>query len=202
MKPPERKRIARVLGIPKPQLRLCGRMLVATPIDRILRGVYMEDSSDPHRIYLWAFVQPLFVPSTTVVLSLGQRLGGASRTWSVDDAEDAASALVNEGVQFFGPISTPEALARWCLLDGRADEYALETKAYALVASGLFHEGARALRAFAASLPAAGPSWMSETRVRAEDLAQRAETDGESAQQLLREWELETREALRVSDIS
>ncbi len=201
MKPAERKRIARVLGSPKSTLQLRGRMLVSMPIERILRGIYMEDSSDPHRIYLWAFVQPLFVPSTTVVLSLGQRLGGGSSTWSVSDAEDAASALLDEGVQFFGPISSPAALARWKLMEARSDEYAREAEAYALVASGQYDEGSHALRAFAGSLPAAGPSWMSDMKARAEDLARRAETDGEAAQQRLRSWELVSRDALRVSDV-
>lgn len=202
MKPGDRKRIARALAAAGSELlSIRGRMLVATPIGSILRGFYLEDSSDPHRVYVWAFVQPLFLPSTTIVLSLGERLGGRSHTWSVADAEDAASALLDEGVQFFGPISSPAALARWSLLESRADEYARETKAYALVASGQYQEGSQALRAFAASLPAAGPSWMSEMSKRAEDLARRAETDGEAAQQRLREWELESRAVLRVSDV-
>jgi len=201
MKPAERKRIARALGHWSSGLQLNGRMLLATPIGRILRGFYIEDSSDPQRIYLWAFVQALFLPSTTVVLSLGRRLGGGSRTWAVTDVESAASAVLDEGVQFFGQISSPDALTRWSLLEARTDEYARETRAYALVASGQYQEGSQALRAFAASLPATGPSWMSERKNRAEDLARIAETDGEVAQQRLREWEFESRSALGVSDV-
>lgn len=202
MKPAERKRIARALAVAGSGLQsIRDRMIVATPIGSVLRGFYLEDSSDPHRVYLWAFVQPLFVPRTTVVLSLGERLGGGSRTWSVADAEGATSALLDEGEKFFGPVSSPESLARWKLIEARSDEYAREAKAYALVASGQYDEGSQALRAFAASLPAAGPNWMSEMSVRAEDLARAAETDREAAQRRLRKWELESREALRVRDV-
>ncbi len=201
MKPAERKRLARALEHRGSGLQLSGRMLVATPIGRILRGFYIEDSSDPQRAYLWAFVQPLFLPSTTVVLSLGQRLGGGSRTWAVANVESAASAVLDEGFQFFGQISSPTALARWSFLEARTDEHARETRAYALVASGQYQDGTQALRAFAALLPATGPNWMSEMRNRAEDLARVAEMDGEAAQQRLREWELQSRSALRVSDV-
>ena len=201
MKPAERERIARMIRGPRSGFQLCGRMLLVTPIGRVLRGIFIEDSSDPHRVYLWAFVQPLFLPSTTVVLSLGQRLGGAAHTWAVADVEGAASALMEGGIQFFGPITSPAALAGWSLLEDRSDEYARETKAYALVAAGRYREGSQALHAFAASLPTAGPRWMSEMKRRAEELARDAETDCEAAQQRLREWESETRSALRLSEV-
>jgi hypothetical protein len=146
MKAVEKKRMAKVLSAAIPGLHVRGRLLCATPMGRILRGLCMEDSSDAGKIYLWAFVQPLFVPSTTVVLSLGERLGGGSRTWGVADAPTAAAAAVNEGLRFFGPVSSAEALANWSLLDGRPDEYAREVHAYALVACGRQLEGAEALR--------------------------------------------------------
>jgi hypothetical protein len=201
MRRAERKRLAQLLATPRYQFRLFDPMLIATPIERILRGIFIENSSDPQRVYLWAFVQPLFSPSTNVVLSLGQRLGGGSRTWSVADAERAAAELVDEAVQFFGPISSAAALACWKLLEARRDEYGREARAYALVAAGRYEEGSQELHALAASLPAVGPTWMAAMKKRAEDLARRAESDGDAAQQLLREWEFESRAALRISEV-
>lgn len=198
----ERSRIVRLLRAAGGRLLSSGRMLVAAPIERILRGLYLEDSSDPHRIYLWAFVQPLFVPSSSVVLNLGQRLGGTSRTWTAADVEGAASEVLNEGMEFFGPISSPAALACWSFLDARPDEYAREARAYALVACGQNLRGSQALRVFAASLPVSGPGWISEKRRRAEELARMAEADGEASQELLRQWEKETKCALRVGTLA
>jgi hypothetical protein len=85
-------------------------------------------------------------------------------------------------------------------LDGRSDEYAREVRAYSLVASSRYVEGARALRAFSSSLPA-GPTWMSEVRSRAERLADMAETDREAAHDLLARWESETKSGLRIKDV-
>lgn len=202
MKGADRKRIARALTDAAPEFRsVRDRMVAATPIGSVLRGFCLEDSSDPYRVYVWAFVQPLCVPSQTVVLSLGKRLGGGSRTWTVADVEGAASAILDAGVEYFGSISSLAALARWKVLDARTDEYAREARAFSLLGSGQYNEGLRALRAFAASLPADGPSWMVETKARAEELARTAATDGGGAQKRLRDWEFECREALRISDV-
>jgi len=200
MKPAERKRIARAIRSAVPGLREKGRILAATPRGRLLRGIYLEDTSDPHRVYVWAFVQPLFVPSTTVVLSLGRRLGNGSRTWAVDDADAAAAAARDEGMPFFEPVDSAQALWSLGFLDGRSDEYSREVRAYSLVASGQLYEGAQALRELARSL-AGGTAWMIEMRKRAEQLATLAETNPTAADALLATWESETVSALRIEDV-
>lgn len=194
----ERKRIQASLQATGPTLHPARALLVVTPVGRILRGFYIENSSDARRVYLWAFVQPLFVPSETVVLSLGCRLGGGHRTWSSAEVDAAAPALRAEGEAFFGAIASPQALASWELLGDRRDAHAQEVRAFALVAAGQYVDGARALRAFAGGLSAAGPAWMSEMGARAEVLAHAAETDGDAAQARLRAWEASTRAAIGV----
>lgn len=194
----ERKRIQASLQAAGAAFHPARALLVVTPIGRILRGFCIENSSDARRVYLWAFVQALFVPSATVVLTLGRRLGGGSRTWSSAEVEAAASALRAEGEAFYGAIASPQALASWHLLGDRRDEHAQEVRAFALVAAGHYVDGARALRAFARGLPAAGPAWSSEMGARAEVLAQAAETDGDAAQTRLRAWEASTRAAIGV----
>ena len=200
MKPAERKRIARAIRALVPELHEKGRLLAATPRDRILRGIYLEDSSDSTRFYAWAFVQPLYAPSSTVTFNLGKRLGGSSRTWSVSELDRISAAVQNEGLPFFGPVSSPEALVNWSFLEGRSEPYALEARAYSLVASGRFDEGANALRKFADALTDGAP-WVIDIRQRAERLANLAETDPREAHEILNKWEKETAAALRVEDL-
>lgn len=200
MKPAERRQIARAIRCAVPILHEKGRLLAATPRGRILRGIYMEDSSDSARVYVWAFVQPLYAPSSTVVLNFGKRVGGPSKTWSTSDADALAVVVRDEGVPFFSPMSSPKALTSWDFLDGRADPYARQAKAYSLVASGRFSDGAQALHDLAGALPA-GTAWMIEMQERAEHLARLAETNPPEAQDLLATWESATVSALRVQDV-
>jgi hypothetical protein len=200
MKPTERRRIARTIQSAVPILHEKGRLLAATPRGRILRGIYIEDSSDPTRVYVWAFVQPLYVPASTVVFDFGKRLGAPSKTWSTGDEDALAVVVRDEGVPFFSPVSSPGALASWGLLDGRGDPYAQEAKAYSLVASGQFSDGAQALHELAGSL-SGGTAWMIEMQKRAERLAGLAETNPTAAHELLATWESGTASALRVQDV-
>jgi hypothetical protein len=201
MKPAERRLIAKAIRGLNFDLREKGRLLAAVPRGRILRGVYLEDSSDPNRVYAWVFVQPLYVPSPTVAFNLGRRLGGPSRTWSVSESDALAVAVKDEGRAFFGPQASPESLADWDLLMGCSDPYAMEARAYSLVASGRFVEGAEALRELAGSL-LSGTPWMREIEARAERLAGLAVNEPGAAQELLNEWEAETAATLHVQDLS
>ena len=206
MKPTERKRVARAIRAVAPELQEKGRLLAATPRGRVLRGVYLEDSSDPARFYVWVFVQPLYVPASTIAFDLGKRLGGASRTWGANDPESVATIIREEGVPFLTSVSSPEALVGWSFLEGRSDPYALEAKAYSLVASGRFVEGVRALRHLArllsGGLSGGAPTpWMVEMQERAEQLADFAERDPSRARDALTKWEAQTATALRVQDL-
>lgn len=204
MKRAEKKRIAQAIQSAVPNLYYVEKegILAATPRGRVLRGVCIENSSDAYGVYLVAFVQPLFVPKTTVVLGLGKRLGSGTRTWAVEEADVAAVAARNEGLPFFGPVSSPEALANWEYLDGLTDARSREVKAYSLVASGRLAEGIQALRELAESLSGEEEiEWIIEVRKQAEHLADLAETNPTAAHELLAKWESETIAALRVQDV-
>ncbi len=183
-----------------PGLRATRNLLVAVPRGSILRGLCMERSSDPRGVYLWAFVQPLFVPATSTVLSLGIRLGGGSRTWTSAEAVAAASAVRDEGESFYGPIGSVEQLARWPFLALRKDAYGREARAYALIAAGRTAEGVRAARELAGSLGDA-PPWVIEVKSRAERLASLAVRDPREAMGLLAVWESETVANLMLQDV-
>lgn len=200
MKRAEMKGIVRAIGSSAPHLYEKGRLLVTTPRGRILRGFYLEDSSDPTRVYLWAFVQPLYTPSSTVVFDFGKRLGSASKTWSVDDGEEVAAIVREEAVPFLDAVSSPETFARWSFLKGRVDAHTDEAKAYSLLAAGRFSEGAQALRTLAGSLSDQTP-WMIEMRKRAVHLAALAETNPTAADERLATWEAETVSTLGLQDV-
>src|SRR5919106_867185 len=200
MKPAERRRVASTVRALLPELHEKGRLLAATPRGRILRGIYLEDSADPASIYVWAFVQPLYVPSETLFFSLGKRLGGGSMTWDVSDPDAIAVVARDQGVPFFEPVTAPEALVRWSYLDGRSDAAALQARAYSLIASGQFGQGVESLRKLASTL-SVGPPWMMELRQQAEGLADLAAKDPDGAQALLAKWEAQTASALRVHDL-
>lgn len=200
MKSADRRRIARSIQSAVPNLHEKGRLLATTPRGRILRGVYLEDSSDPARVYAWAFVQPLYAPASTVAFDLGKRLGGPSKTWSAADSEALAVTVRNEGEPFFSPVSSPKALASWSFLNDRSDPYAREAKAYSLVASGRLLEAVRALAELASSL-SGGTAWMIEMQKRARHLANLIETNPVAGCKLLDTWESETVSALRIHDV-
>ncbi|WP_428264121.1 hypothetical protein [Haliangium sp.] len=203
MKHTDKRRIARAIRNAVPGLYEKGNLLAATPRGRVLRGIYLEGSSaDPHGVYLSMFVQPLYVPATTIALSLGDRLGGGCKTWSADEAEAAAAIVREQGVPFFGPMTSPEDLASWSYLDDRPDEYGQEAKAYSLIAAERYIEGIRALRKLADSLrDDQDIPWVIKTRDRAEQLAALAESNPPAAHQLLAQWEAETVAALRLQDV-
>ena len=200
MKARDRKQLACAVLSAVPSLIDRGRLLAATPLGRILRGIYLEDSSDPERIYAWAFVQPLYAPASTIVFDFGQRLGGPSRTWGTDEATTLVEAVRNEGVPHFGRMSSPGAIADWSFLDGRSDPHALEAKAYSLVAAGRRDEGVRALRELTQSL-SGDAAWIVDMRKRAEQLAKLAEEEPTAADALLGRWESATVAALGILNI-
>ncbi|WP_428261512.1 hypothetical protein [Haliangium sp.] len=202
MKASEKRRIARAIRSAVPGLYEKRGLLAATPRGRILRGIALEGSAaDPDGVYLWMFVQPLYVPATTVVLTIGGRLGGGFKTWHADEAEAAAAVAQEKGVPFFGPIISPAKFADWEYLDGKRNGYIREAKAYSLIAAGRLVEGIRALRELAESLAGKDTPWVVEIKERAEQLAALAESNPPGAHELLAQWEAETVAELRIQDV-
>ncbi len=201
MKAAEVRRVARAICATVPSLTARGRLLFSEPINHVLRGVYLENSSAPSKFYVWAFVQPLYVPSATVYFNFGKRLPSANSVWNVADSpEKIASAVINEGMPFIQTLTSPAALADWEFLRQQVDPHAREARAYSLIMSGRITEGLSELSALARSL-VSELSWMNEMRERAMLLARLAEGVPSVAQARLAEWEAETSACLRlVSD--
>jgi hypothetical protein len=203
MKPEARRLVVTAVCALLQGLRAKGQLLALMPLGRLLRGIYLEDSSDPLRIYVWAFVQPLYTPASTVVFDFGKRLGGGSRTWTVTEPAAIAAVARDEGVPFISSIESPEDFANWEVTRSRPDLYAREAVAYSLVACARFDEGVQALRELARSLlGGTATAWMMEMQSRAELLADAVEKRPEAGHALLAKWESETVNALGLHDLA
>ena len=193
----QRKLIAHILR-QVPQLADHGRMAIVEPRNRILRGVYLEDSSDPGQCYAWAFVQPLFEPPPFIVsFYLGRRLGGSTRTWAVADGAELAAIVSNDGPAFWAAASTPDGLATWSYASEKADPYVMRARALALIACRKWTEAAEALSRLCRQLGSTG--WMAEMRKQCESLRVLVETKPDAAFDELRRWEDANTRQLRLS---
>jgi hypothetical protein len=178
-----------------PPARRSGRVLSIVPDEHVLRGFLVEDSSDPTAGYVWVFVQPFFVPASTVVLSLGKRLNGGTR-FSEGDAGTVAQAAVSEGLPFLASVDdTPRTIADWAHLSGSTNHYAVQSRAYALILLDQAPEAAELLRALEGRLDST-IRWQRDVRERVREMATLASTDRAAALARLAQWERETREVL------
>ena len=201
MKKAGKRKIARVIRAVVPGLYEKGSVLATIPRRDILRGFCLETSAaDRDGVYISTFVQPLYMPASCVVLSLGDRTGGGCRTWHIDDADELAEAA-KSAAPFFQAIDTASAICEWHFLDGFRYGYCLQARAYSLILCGRAHEGAEALRRSIEETKDDDRDWVREDSVRDEALAALAESDPVSAVERLRSWAAATAEALKITDI-
>ena len=200
MKKAGKRKIARVIRAIVPGLYEKGSVLAAIPRGDVLRGFCLESSYDPERVYISTFVQPLFIPVSGVVLSLGDRVGGGCYNWHIDEADDLAEAA-RQAAPFFQTVGTARALCEWHYLDDFRHGYGLHARAYSLILCGRVHEGAEALRGAIEETKNDDRQWARDDIARNEALAALAESDPLAAAARLRSWAAATAEALKVNDI-
>ncbi|MBK6767891.1 MAG: hypothetical protein IPG72_02445 [Ardenticatenales bacterium] len=179
-------------------------ILVREPIDRILRGLVLQRSGDNYVIT--AFVQPLYLPrqnyrrgSSAVDLSLGIRLrspGGGSG-FDVNDLRSIIAAIRAQGLAYLDEVANPSELAQWYRLTGDNDA-ALAAIAYSLVASGRRAAAIMALRRLIAFAPGDERDWVVMQKQEYIKMLELVQADMMQANELLVEWELVTRAALRL----
>ena len=180
-----------------------GPMIVAPIGEGILRGFYFEDSGfDRGAYYVWAFVQPLYVPATTINFSLGKRLGYASGTrWKIQQPsvyEEIESLVMNDGIEFIRYATTPGELSDWCAsLLHSADPYVLQSHAYSLAAASRYEEALVVVQQLIDNLDLKW-EWMMEIANRATILKRiMIEHPSNVGTQLL-EWQIKTMRCLKL----
>ena len=89
-------------------------LVIAQPVNRILRGFCFDRSIEKTAFYVNAFIQPLYEPATTIALPLGDRLepyGWNSAESGV--ADEIVAAARTKGIPLIEGGSSPERLAEW-----------------------------------------------------------------------------------------
>ena len=179
-------------------------LLYCEGIRCLLRGCVVESSSfDSNRFTVEAFVQPLYVPQESVVLTFGKRLGGGSgRRWSFDPSAETAimadvlRAIQAEAVPLWQRFQTPKDLADHGLefAGAPSSERVDEVIAYSRLASGnyeLAYEDLTRLEARLRDLPSS-TEWIDEMIRRIELLRSKLPSDLDGVKRLLQEWRDQT----------
>ncbi len=89
-------------------------LVLAQPVNRILRGFCFDRSIDKTAFYVNAFIQPLYVPFTTIDLTLGERLEPYG--WKCTEsgvADQIVEAARAKGVALIEAGTSPERVADW-----------------------------------------------------------------------------------------
>jgi hypothetical protein len=195
--------------------KLKGRLLYRRPVGDLLQAVLAEGSSFSKQPFVVeVFTQPLYVPSTYLILSWGGRLGtfsgGPERWWHLT-AEDEAyimdevhSLLITEGLPFLDRTSAPSGLVSY--LDHRnlpaRNLRAAEAKAYSLVLDNDVEGAISALaqlRTHATLNPQ--PPWLSEVLERAATVLSALDADPRRASTMLGHWAQESAARLGVGPV-
>jgi len=194
-----------------PGMEQRGSLVYERPLGGILRGCHFESSAyEPDRFVVHAFVQPLYQPATSVVLTWGSRLGMRAERWFdlSAEAEDAVGAglldlIRTQALPFFARFRTPAGFARHAPAMGwsAADPYFAEAMAYSLALCGGYDDAGAWLARLPALLPAADlPPWQREMIRRNERFGARLRDRPEDALADLRTWRHETLRAIRLTD--
>ena len=157
-----------------------GSLVFAEPVEWLLRGFTYEDSGHSGKdFYLWAFVQPLYIPVDHIVLSYGKRLGGPSHHWSVDQLsepegrEQLTEAVRREGLSFLESFRGPKEFAREAekMADsGPKNPRFHEDAAYAHLIAGERDVARRHLQDIQELVDTSAQGWQAELRTRAEQI--------------------------------
>lgn len=187
-----------------------GKRLVETPTGLVLRGFAVDDSSfDASRFTLWAFAQPLYVPDSTLVLTIGRRLGaldGGQEKWWALTADNEAAVFAEVAADMRAAART--FVARCRTPDGLADlipevvspknPYGIEALASSCILAGRLEEARIHLDTLRLVMSAPKYDWERDVLRRAERLQSTLAADPDQARRLLQEWATGTAHALGV----
>lgn len=183
-----------------PGFEIKGRLLFQSSYAEILKGFCVDDSShSPAHFYVWAFVQPLYVPAVTIHFNFGQRLGeGAGRRWEWEEV-DLVSALsvemLNAKTSFLDHVGTPKALAeyinRFC---DDTNPNNLEALAYSFLLAGDQTSADAAFERLSDRIDP-GIEWQRASGDRAKAIQA---CNADAAKELLHQWCIDTIRQLRI----
>jgi len=189
-----------------PGFEVRGHLLCPVSCGPVLWGFCFESSAwSKTRVQVSAFAQPLYIPSDHVVLSYGKRLLSGTGSWELDEkspittVDELASALASEGLRFIRGRSTPALLAnvyRWEAIL-RRDPHARQLVAFSFARMEKRNAALRLLDKLRREEREA-PEWQRAIAARSELLYAALRCGPDQANNLLTQWEAQTREALKL----
>ncbi len=205
MKSKQLAQIARTIAHELPWLTPKGKLLLALPLENILKAVCLDTSGfDPEGFYVQVFAQPLFVPLQNIAFNFGWRLRGSeTHLWDGYDpqvAQNLARALTDEPAKFFSRIQAPIDLA----IEAQGSPFAGDLivnqfVAYSLARAGDISRAVPALRDVADRVGTDHP-WRVALANQARELAATLQHDPAAAVRQFEHWEKDTAVALNVDE--
>lgn len=201
----KRRELALLLRHPLLQLEgfvLKGRLLFKPPLDRLLRGIFFDSSSDPRAFYPTLFVMPLCVPTNHIYFTFGNRLRTAAGVggWSSEmpDLVAELGAALKSAAMFLSGIDSLPAFVAYAEF-GLRTERTLEGIGYALAREG---QAAQAISIFDELLTKGdlSTSWQRELAERITNLRRTLVENPEDAHSQLVSSESETIRSLGLDD--
>jgi hypothetical protein len=192
--------LCKKLSARMPEFNVHDTFIYLNPVGRILRGIHFDSSRwSKDAFYPAAFVQPLYVPRETLNLGYGIRLSrlGSSNIWerSIPDVEvELIDAIKREAVPIFERSKSPQDLTKLSMMQPDGDKASVEF-IYSLIAAGEIANGIHWLskknRGYDESI-----EWHRAEKARNQKLLDLCTIDPIAAQELLLQWERETKECL------
>ncbi len=133
-----------------PELRQKKALFYFTPVDRILRGIYLDSSRwNGSEFNVNLFFQPLYVPSENINLTNGFRLMpyDKSKNWDVGDSillKEAVERIATEGLDFLNKYKCVEDVLMYPHIQPTPISVPQDFS-YSLAASGRYLEAANYL---------------------------------------------------------
>lgn len=195
-----------------PGMEQRGSLVYRRPIGDLLCGCHFESSGfGRDRFVLHAFVQPLYVPAQSIVLSFGRRLGKGGERWF--DLGEEPEAAVMAGVLRLMEREVVPLCARFReaadfarhgaeLAANRRDPHLLEAVAYSHALAGDHARAREGIARLLADMQGGGAPqpWQQEMIRRNQQLEARLRDGPEEAAADLRRWRDETLRAIGLRD--
>jgi hypothetical protein len=128
--------------------RVTGSLLYTIESEHLLKGFYLERTHTKRGFYTWVFVQPLYIPSTHISLTLGERLAhlhqGRDRLWIIgnDDEVEVMREILHQvlesGIKYLAQVSSLSQVPRSLpiMTEAPLSARSLEIIAYAYILLG------------------------------------------------------------------
>ena len=182
-------------------------LIYQVPVGNVFRGFVFESSGfSAETFHPTVCVQPLYVPSDYITMTLAQRLLGVWKFYSGGDpvlAEKLLQTMRKEGLRVLEDLGTPEKIAHRAdrLEGGLKNPYVRQDIAYSLALIGEDQEALERLDQLLVMLKemmSGVQKWAANVHAEVLSFRETLAREPEQARHLLAKWTEETRRKLRL----